>query len=158
MKKGLIIGLVAFAEAVVVAGVVEKVSLDKKRKIQAMSDKHLDLFFMMNQWVKVKQEGKSLVSFFQKHGYKKIAIYGMSYAGKTLIDELKDSIVTVAYAIDKNAYAIYSDVNVVTMEESLEEVDAVVVTAITFFAEIQQDLWGKVDCPVISLEDILYEV
>ena len=40
----------------------------------------------------------------------------------------------------------------------LETVDAVVVTAITFFDEIEERLSEKVDCPIISLEDILYEV
>ena len=60
--------------------------------------------------------------------------------------------------IDQKADSIYSDVDIVTMADSLEEVDAVVVTAITFFDEIEEQLSGKLDCPVISLEDILYEV
>ena len=44
------------------------------------------------------------------------------------------------------------------MEDELEPVDAVVVTAITFFNEIEQKLSKKLDCEIISLEDILYEV
>jgi hypothetical protein len=50
------------------------------------------------------------------------------------------------------------DVDVVTMDDDLEEVDAIVVTAITFFDEIEEKLSAKIDCPIISLEDILYEV
>ena len=123
-----------------------------------MSDKHLALFLMMNQWVKVKQEGKNLSAYFEKNGYKKIAIYGMSFAGETLVDELRGSDVYVAYGIDQNAETIYTDVEVVTMENTLAEVDAIVVTAISFFDEIEEKLSEKIDCPVISLEDILYEV
>ena len=115
-------------------------------------------FQMMNQWVKVKQEGKNLALYFEKNEYKKIAIYGMSYAGETLMDELKDTGVIVAYAIDKNADSIYADVDVMSMDDELESVDAVVVTAITFFDEIEENLSEKMDCPIISLEDILYEV
>jgi hypothetical protein len=37
-------------------------------------------------------------------------------------------------------------------------VDAIVVTAITFFDEIEEKLSEKIDCPIISLDDILYEV
>ena len=82
----------------------------------------------------------------------------MSYVGETLIEELKGSNVEVAYGIDQNADSIYADVDIVTMEENLDEVDVIVVTAITFFDEIEEKLSGKVNCPIISLEDILYEV
>lgn len=140
------------------AGVVGKFKGDKLVKMRNMSNKHLALFLMMNQWVKVKQEGKNLASYFEKEGYKKIAVYGMSYAGETLIDELKDSGVEVAYGIDKEADTIYGDVDIISMNEKLESVDAIVVTAITFFDEIEEGLSEKIDCPIISLEDILYEV
>ena len=158
MKKPIISIFSSLAGAVLGAGVVGKMSLDKTKKIQSMSQKHFALFLMMNQWVKVKQEGKNLALYFEKNGYKKIAIYGMSYAGETLIDELKDSGIIVAYAIDKKADSIYVDVDVVTMDDELKEVDAIVVTAITFFDEIEEQLSEKIDCPIISLEDILYEV
>jgi hypothetical protein len=144
--------------AVAGATAVGKSSGEKLSKTKSMSDKHLALFQMMNQWVKVKQEGKNLASYFEKNGYKKIAIYGMSYAGETLLEELKDTDIKVAYGIDKNAESLYADVDVVTMDDDLEEVDAIVVTAITFFDEIEEKLSEKIDCPIISLEDILYEV
>ena len=44
------------------------------------------------------------------------------------------------------------------MEDDLAVVDSVVVTAITFFDEIEEQLLQKMDCPILSLEDILYEV
>lgn len=127
-------------------------------KTNNLSDKHLALFLMMNQWVKVKQEGKNLADYFEANDYKKIAIYGMSYAGETLFDELSESKIDVAYGIDNRAGSIYLDLDIVTMEDNLEEVDAVVVTAITYYEEIAEALERKLDCPILSLEDILYEV
>jgi dienelactone hydrolase len=144
--------------AVAGATAVGKATGEKINKSQGYADKHLALFQMMTQWVKVKQEGKHLASYFEKNGYKKIAIYGMSYAGETLLNELKDTDIKVAYGIDQNAESLYVDVDVVTMDDDLEEVDAIVVTAITFFDEIEEKLSEKVDCPIISLEDVLYEV
>ena len=135
-----------------------KVMGNKVNDWQKMSDKHLALFLMMNQWVKVKQEGKNLSDYFKKNGYKNIAIYGMSYAGETLADELKDSDIKVAYGIDKKADSVYAEFDVVSPEDEMAEVDAVVVTPITFFDEIEAKLGEKMDCPIISLEDILYEV
>lgn len=137
---------------------VKKVMQEKLDKKQSLSDKHLDLFLMMNQWVKVKQEGKSLSEYFERNNYKHIAIYGMSYAGESLVNELKNSNIEIDYAIDKNANKIYADVEIVTLEEELEGVDVIVITAIAFFDEIAEMLDEKIDCPIISLEDILYEV
>lgn len=158
MKKGIISVLSALTGAVVGAGTAAKVSGETARKAQNMSDKHLALFLMMNQWVKVKQEGKNLSTYFEKNGYKKIAVYGMSYVGERLLDELKHSGIEVAYGIDKNVDGIYADVDIVSVEDALEDVDVIVVTAITFFDDIEEALSSKVDCPIISLEDILYEV
>ena len=158
MKKGMIATLATLSGAAIGAAAVGKTVAGELEKAKNMSDKHLALFLMMNQWVKVKQEGKSLVTYLEKNDYKKIAIYGMSYAGETLLEEFRDSEVVVAYAIDRNADGIYTDVDVVSMEDELAPVDAVVVTAIAFFDEIEEKLSEKLDCPILSLEDILYEV
>lgn len=158
MKKPILSVLSALTGAAVGAGVVGKASKDRLEVVRSYRDKHLVLFLMMNEWVRVKQEGKNLASYFEKNGFQRIAIYGMSYAGETLVNELKGTSVTVAYGIDKNASEMYSGMQIVSVEDDLEEVDAVVVTAITFFEEIEEKLSEKVDCPVISLEDILCEV
>lgn len=158
MKKGLIGILAAVTGAGVGATTVGKKMGNKINSLQEMSNKHLALFQMMNQWVKVKQEGKNLSQYFEKNNYKNIAIYGMSYAGETLVEELRSTVTIVKYGIDKNADKIYSDIDIISMEEDLQDVDAIVVTAITFFDEIEEKLEEKIDCPIISLEDILYEV
>lgn len=158
MKKAIISALSAVIGAAAGAGAVRKVSVEETEKVKAMSNKHLDLFLMMNQWVRVKQRGKNLSEYFEKNGYHKIAIYGMSYAGETLVDELAKTKTEVAYGIDRDADSIYSDLDIVSVDDNLAEVDAVVVTAITFFADIEEKLSEKMNCPIISLEDILCEV
>jgi len=158
MKKIVASILCTLAGAIFGAGAIGKVSKDKLQNVQSYSDKHLALFLMMNEWVKIKQEGKNLAEYFEKNGYKKIAIYGMSYVGETLVDELEGTDIKIVYAIDKNADSIYSNIEVLSLEEELKEVDVIVVTAITFFNEIEEMLSGKVACPVLSLEDILYEI
>ncbi len=158
MKKGMI-GIVsaiggAAAGISAVGGMLGRTIKENQEK----SDKHLALFLMMNQWVKVKQEGKNLASYFEREGYKKIAVYGMHYAGETFVEELQESSVEIVYGIDKNADKIYADFPIVTPDGCLEEVDAVVVTPITFFDEIEQILNAKMECPIISLEDVLYQI
>lgn len=79
-------------------------------------------------------------------------------AGKTLLNELQNTDIEVIYGIDKNAQNLYSDVDIVSIDDTMEDVDAIVVTAITFFDDIERQLSEKADCPILSLEDVLHEV
>lgn len=135
-----------------------KVMSKKLKKENDISNKHLALFLMMDQWVKVKQDGKKLSSYFEKNGYKRIAIYGMSYAGRTLVEELKGSNIEISYGIDRNAANIYNEFEILTPDDDLEDVDAIVVTPIFFMDEIEKMLLEKVSCPIVSLENIVFEV
>lgn len=158
MKKQTIGILSALAGAVAGAAGAASILDEERQELHNLADKHLALYLAMNQWVNLKQEGKNLYSYFEEEGFHKIAIYGMSYMGETLINELRGSDIEVVYGIDRNSSRIYSEVEIFSMEDTLEEVDAIVVTAITFFDEIEEKLAQKVECPIISLEDILYEV
>lgn len=158
MKKGSISILSALAGAATGAAVAGYASNAEIAKAKRMSDKHLALFLMMSQWVRAKQEGKNVADYLERNGYKSIAIYGLSYAGERLLDELKGSSIIVKYGIDQKADEIYSDVNVVSPDDRLEDVDAVVVTSIFFMDAIEEKLSSKLSCPILSLEDILYEV
>lgn len=80
----------------------------------------------------------------------------MSYAGERLVEELGASDITVDYVIDQNVSS--NDCKTYKMNEELPCVDAIIVTAITYFDEIESALSEKVDCPIISLEDIIYEL
>jgi hypothetical protein len=158
MKKGMIATISTVLGVAAGAVVVSKAASETTSKTKQMSDKHLALYLMMNRWVEIKQEGKSLVDFFIKNNYRTIAVYGMSYTGERLLNELKDSNITVKYGIDQRADEIYTGINLITMDDEFPEVDAVVVTPIFFFDEIRNKVSNKIDCPIISLEDILYEL
>lgn len=158
MKKGVIAVLAALGGFVLGALGVGKILNGKIASKSRMSEKHLSLYLMMNQWVKAKQENKSIAEYLAKQGYKEIAIYGMNYVGETLWSELADSDICVQYGIDKNADTIYLDIDILHPDDELPQVDAVIVTAITFYDEIEDFLAEKMDCPVLSLDDILQDI
>lgn len=136
-----------------------KGKVDKERARQKqLADKHLALFIMMCEWMRTKQEGKSVAVYLEEKGYKTVAVYGLSYAGERLLDELRDNGIEVKYAVDQKADPVYFDTEICRPEEELEEVDAVIVTAITFFDEIRVMLEEKLQCPILSLEDIIQEL
>lgn len=130
----------------------------EKLEIQAAqsSNKYLQSYLMMDQWVRIKQEGRSLSTYFQKNGYQRIAIYGMNYSGITLLDELSGSEIEVKYGIDANADQIYLDIPVYKLSDELEPVDAIVVSPIYYFDEIEQNVSEKMSCPVIPLDDVIF--
>lgn len=127
---------------------------DKNKKV----DKFKSYYNMLNQWLLLKQEGKTLEEYFVNNGYKNIAIYGMGEMGNRLYDELKDSNITVKYAVDENAAEIYPGIEVFGKEEEYPDVDVIIVTAIFAFDSIEKELQKKIKFPVIALDNVIYGI
>lgn len=112
--------------------------------------------FMMNRWIQIKQEGKEIAKYCRERNCTKIAIYGMDYVGNRLYEEMKDSGIHVAYGIDRSASTKTVDIAVLSYADKFPEVDMVIVTCIYYFEDVKEKLSKRMDCPVVSLEDILY--
>lgn len=158
IKEALFTMLGLFAGIIAGEAVMFRKKQKEKEQWKSMSDKHLKLMLLYDQWMITKQEGKSIVEYFHKNRIESIAIYGMSYLGERLLDELRDSDIKVRYAIDQNAGNIYADVDVFLPCDEMPLVDAVIVTPVYYFYEIQEMLLSKVDYKIISLEDLLSEI
>lgn len=111
-------------------------------------------FYMVNRWVSILQDNRDLSGYFEKNGYRKVAIYGLGTLGENLANDLKDKVV---FAIDEKAagrdqsrFPVYSMDDVIN-----EEPDVVVVTPVFAFQDIQPLCETKFGCPVISLEDVI---
>ncbi len=158
MKKGTIALLSAAAGAA--AGVMGKELFGTKPAGQSSerANKFKSYYNLLNQWLILKQEGKNLEQYFVDHDYQTIAIYGMGELGSRLCDELNGSSIEIAYAIDKNAEWTNSELKVCGIDDELQTVDAVVVTAVFAFDEIEEMLADKIECPIISLSEIVFEL
>ena len=110
---------------------------------------------MMARWIKLKQDGRQLAEYFERENYRSIAIYGMGRLGECLLRELEKSSITVRYAIDRQAENICADIDVVTMDDELEDVDVIVVTPVHSF---DFELSKKTDCPILCLEDVIFDL
>lgn len=130
----------------------------KNIKSKEMSQKHLALMLTLNEWLAVKQNGINLASYFEEKNIKRIAIYGMSYLGESLLEEFSHTDIQVSYAIDQNADNIFCDIDVVKPTDILEPVDAIVVTAVYNFREIEEKLRERYNGLIINLEDVIRSV
>lgn len=158
MKKGTLAGITLLAG--VVGGVTATGMVMKK--LVGFNNKEVDLYQgcynIVSQWLCHKQSGVSLEKYFVPKGYHSIAIYGMGRLGSLLYEDLRDTDIEVKYAIDQDPYCTYPGLNVIKPEDELKKVDAIIVTPVLIFDEIENMLLKKTTIPVISIEEVVYEV
>lgn len=150
MKKGIIAVLSAAAGCV--GGCLFGIEYMRKKPHKFQS-----YYNILLEWLAIKQEGSSIDSYFSTHNYHRIAIYGMGELGVRLLKELESSDIEVVCAIDKGIPCEEVNVEVKKPGEPVEDIDAVVVTATFAFWEIQKSVSEYLDCPVVSLEDVIFD-
>lgn len=161
MKKG---GFLKFVAGVAIGVLAARVVLDNSRK-KAISQKEEKInkfkgyYNLLNQWLVIKNTGKSLDEYFVKHNYRTIAIYGMGELGNRLYEELLacDKVI-VKYAIDKDTTSIIPELPIYSIDEELKEVDVIVVTATFVFNEVEESLKNITTSPIISIEALVNEL
>lgn len=138
----------------------KKINLSKENMEDTRTTalKYIFLFQFMNYWLTLKQKNLSVGKLLRDKGYKRIAIYGMSHMGFSLCKELAEWDIKIDYAIDQNASEFCMETKIVSPEESLDKVDAVIVTALEYYSEIKEMLEKKLSCPILSFEDLIYEI
>ncbi len=121
-------------------------------KIEKLSE----FYNILVQWVSLKEKGITIDRFMKKNGYRTAAIYGMKELGELLYDEMKNAGIHIEYIVDQFCDPIFIDVPVIKPDESLFPTDVIIVTAVHYFEEIRKLLKSKIDCPIYSLEDVLF--
>lgn len=129
----------------------------EKEKMLFELNKFRKYFFMMDQWMTLKERKKSVEKYFIGHNYKKIIIYGWAGFGIHLYEELKNSSIEIVCALDRRNGLKHNELKIQTMEDGMPECDVIVVTPISEFADIKSKLKEKTNAEIISLEEVLYE-
>lgn len=128
----------------------------KYNYIEKRAEKFAKYFDLFDNWFRLKEQGESISERLVGLGYHKIVIYGMGKIGKHLLFDLQNSSVEVRYAIDRNAdYIDDWEVAVYRVQDYIENVDAVIVTAIFDFENIRQEILKYYNCPIINLNELL---
>ncbi len=118
-----------------------------------------DHFQLLNHWMEIKNEGKTLEPYFKEMKYFHIAIYGMAELANRLSEELEGTSIVVDYGIDWNVSCTSSRIKEVYFpEDNLPKTDAIIVTPYSSFDSIKAVLEKRVECPIISLEEVIWSV
>lgn len=153
-----IILLVVVLIAIFILGIaVGDICVSKITKKRYENGKKLSYYYhLFNQWLRLRQNGYTLTEYIKEQGICKVAIYGIAELGQRLFDELVQAGITVEYIIDNNPMAYFYNYKIVSMKDSLPPVDAIIVTPILAYDQIKEELGRKVNCPIISLEMLIY--
>lgn len=112
---------------------------------------------MMNQWLIIKQEGKGIDRYLKRMGYCTVAIYGMAIYGRHVIRELNGGDIKIAYGIDRKKMSPFNGIEILYPIGELPTVDVIINTVIYEHTAIKKDLAKIIDCPVVRLDDVVYE-
>ncbi len=131
-----------------------KKKMTEKELIILKQNENLAIY---EKWINKAQKEKTINSYLIENGYYNIAIYGLGRLGKQLYRELSKSNVKIVYGIDC-AISQYDKIKCYNPNESLENVDLIIVTVSIATDEIIAKLEKKVSCPIISIHDILFMI
>ena len=149
--------LVTGAIGFIVSGIVVGHIFRNIMKMDNQAIKKITRYYnILNKWLTLRQQQKTIVEFFEKNGYKTVAIYGMKELGERLVTELENTGIVVKCIIDQNTVVINKNILVLRPDDFIPDVDVVVVTASYYFSEIKKRLKGRVHGDVVSIDDVVY--
>ena len=131
--------------------------LETQKRIRA---KNRELFLCAVEWLNILEHNENLVSYFQDHMCKTIGIYGAGDLGRALAKEfLRSNQIKVSFFLDrKHEGSLVYGIPVLQPKDycSSQDVDMVIVTAISSFQEINKSLLlAKPQIPVVSLREVV---
>jgi len=139
-----------------------KKSFDEIKESEGL---YIDYYDLLNQWVQNKNDNKSVVDYLKQNKFNSVAIYGIDDIAIRLYEELKNTEIKLNYFIVEDLEDLkeknIDDISIIDKYEieSLEKVDAIIITDIKFYDEIEEELMDlDVDSEIISIEDLIYEI
>ncbi len=112
-------------------------------------------FGLLKIWMSKRNQGKSIGNYLRSIGIEKTAVYGFGDIGKLLCEEIALDKIEIECVIDRNR--IESHYRFYTIEDTIPNPQAVIVTPYLEYDQISEMLKGIFDCEIISLEDIIYD-
>lgn len=155
MKKSVLISIGIGVAGFVTGTFVKKEGKGKTKK--SSGDKYEKFFSVLDLWMKLRDNRETVVDYFQKHGYKRIAVYGVARLASHLTAELKGSEIEIVYGIDRRSDFLYAAFPIYGLEDVWEPVDVIVVTPVHDYETIKKELEQKGNYNVISLEEVIRE-
>lgn len=113
---------------------------------------------LYSKWIEAHQKGLDIADYLKSRRMRSIAIYGLGRIGKLLLNELDKTDVFVKYGIDCRKDFLNLSIPVCTVDDDLVPVDGIIVTVSEEYNLIYESISDKIDCQIVTLEDLLAEL
>ncbi len=141
----------------------------EEREIEPISDKTLiEVTSYKNQidkvqrnltlvetWLKKRQEGVPLIDCSLLENVNRIAVYGCGVLGRLLVSEFRDTHITIDYFLDRTKSGFYEGIPVLHIDDSLPDVDCIVIALPNYYDEIIEDLNRKCKFKYVLIDELV---
>lgn len=136
------------------------IKLREDTELSIQNQKERNMIFIMKTWLDMKNQGMKIAPFLEKHQYLNIAVYGIGNIGESLFYELHNSDIHIDYAIDSSSCVkdFDEELTVLNWRDEFPDVDAVIVTLVVDYDEVIRILKSKLQCPVITIYDLILDM
>lgn len=129
---------------------VEEIKKEKEKSARYLFDLRIAVLM-----VEAYMLNSGLDKMLRANNYSRVAIYGAAAVGRSLYYFLDSSEIEVVCFIDKRKTGeMLNNIPVRDLSNIDSNIDAIIVTPLTYFDEIYDDLKTKIDCPIIPITDI----
>lgn len=127
-------------------------TVELEKKLQ----KSVLFYWVFTRWMDLKIRGYGIADILYKRNYHRIAVYGYAELGQLLCRELVDTHIYISYILDKRIKDTGSEsLPIYVPQSGLPKVDAIVVTAVYYFDEIEKELLQMGYKNIVSLRNLL---
>lgn len=140
---------------------VDKSKLEICEKQNYLNHKYEQTLITYKKWIEAFQNNKTIADYLLENKYHKIAVYGFGRLGKQLYEELLISRIQVEYVIDRNRgieNKLDDGIGYYHPDDELPNVDLIIVTIPDEAKGIIDHLREKTECPIKSIDDLLFVI
>lgn len=133
----------------------ESIVMIDAKKEQNLLEKNTNYYVLLDFWLQALEQKKEVAAFFERRGYKNIAIYGMAGLGNHLQCQVENA-VNILYTIDRKMITYKEKQYSMTENISiLPKPDVIVVTPIMEYMAIKEELSKLINTDIVSLEEVI---
>lgn len=124
--------------------------------LSVKNERYREYWKILKRWLDINVQGKTICEYFNKNRCDSVAIYGLGILGSSLVDEMRNHNITIAYGIDQDEHKGKKfDFPVYRLQDELPEADVIVVTVGYAFDSVKGQIMTKGTFQIVSLNDLL---
>ena len=128
------------------------------REDSILIDRYRSYWQIMDKWICLLEEEKTIAQYFEKRNIETIALYGVGMMGRHLIKQLEHSHIKIAYGIDIRGNDEQQQFPIFNKYPEGYDVDAIIITVTYETYPIYTTLEKEANCSIILLEEIIGEL